>query len=1146
MRKFSFYSVFMILSSAVDITIIRSQYTQSFLDSYSFTQPYNSLDLNFYNANSSSGLTDYLSYYEDQVVLDLTNSLIYSEIISQISERQNLLHVKVDNFYLTSGKNSFTLAIPVKNEILSAGQLLNSLNLYSYGIIYLEEYKEQYNDIINPANVALILPHEYSDEYLKTLLNKYIRYSSVNTIILLLPGKLAAQVLQVAGTDFEDLGFVWILMPIADYLSYSKNTSLENDGPILMYSSSTSLKSKLTLLYFSLNLCSEANFGLLDCFQKSIDFDENHQLLANYTILNTQNSSYINVGNATISSCSLSDSLKWSHGSITEKTISISQDAGLYSAAGAYISFLAPSYHGNELGVSYVNNNSTILTGFKLKRNTYNFGSLYYNKTFMESTFNEAKGQLKTLMIAPALSDVAIHLYYTMHNNSVSLPMIGYSNTVDSLSSPTSFPMFSRVNMASGYIGYVLGIILNYFGWSNVGVLYLDNVFATNVFNAFADECKQKQIKIVNEGKERLPDNSPSWKHEEIDPTLINLGKSEARIILMICYTQDATSIITRLWELGYHGDNRVIIAVGWLATSMVMQNESDPSYNATQLHILRESLRGSLMFFPVSYAGAFGQKVYNDYTYNYKTDPIGYTGFAFDSILASAYAIEQVIVQGKDYNDPNVLMSAIRNLRFTGATGLVKIEQNTNDRAVMDHSIYNCKEISENNWEIKIVGVYSPTGSQVFSYTDNIIWPDGTPITPPDVPIPKSCPYDDSEIEPSTSGHVMVCIIGLIVLFVAILPSICTWKYWKDVKYSEILKKTEMTFYDMVAISRIFIEFFQLVGIAPSIPAIFNMIKFVGNSLSLNLDKMYILDKTYFWISMQAAFGALGASFIIRFAYIMKIHVPFVKIIMSSVWDLFYVAILSTLLNVFVCKNGVGEELDETILIFDCFTMCWKGTHLIYAIISFFVIIFYVLLSVIERPRWQASNEAEQNIHLSPSFLTIKSLLFTLTIVIKKIVNTDLPVIYLGFFTMMSILYLGIIAFIKPYNLKILNLWYILSMIALCWLNLIGILYYIMEAESTILWLSLLSIGWGCICFGGLAYQKSRNLYWPFSSGIDKNEKLYKFAFKSSSVVDAQKIIHQLRKFNLESSPTFNEVTFRNQNDISEDNSVRVSMAFN
>lgn len=302
--------------------------------------------------------------------------------------------------------------------------------------------------------------------------------------------------------------------------------------------------------------------------------------------------------------------------------------------------------------------------------------------------------------------------------------------------------------------------------------MYLDNIFAKNVYNAFKSETEEEKITIINLDVDMLPDNSPNWKHEEIDPILLNLGNSDAQVILMICYTQDATSILTRMWELGFRNQNRVIIAVGWLVKEMVMQDKASTTYNETRLNILRDSLRGSLMFFPVSFFGDFGEQIFKFYQTKFTSDPVGYSGFAFDAVMAAAYALDQVITQGKDYNDPKILINAIRNIRFVGATGIVKIEDKANDRAPMDHNIFNCKEISKDNWEVRKVGVFSPTGSKVFTYYEDIIWPDGTSVTPSDTPDPLDCPFEDSESKSSFKGFMMMCSIGLVVIAAAIISS--------------------------------------------------------------------------------------------------------------------------------------------------------------------------------------------------------------------------------------------------------------------------------------------------------------------------------------------------------------------------------------
>lgn len=453
-----------IIICCTDLAIITSATSTLEFTSLNFSSSYSTVNPQFYHAQSSKDLEAFLNDLDSQAVLDITHSLIYSEIISKNAENQNFLHIKLESSYPTNGVNTFTASVLKSKEMLAANQLISTLNITSYGIVYLQHLKLEYEEIISSASVSLVLPPVYTSDYLKKLLNLYIRYSEVNTIVLLLPGDLAAQVLQVANLDFEDLGFVWILLPMANYLEYTQFTALESNGPILMQSDFDTLEIRLHNVYKGLEYCSDTTISLIRCFSELFRFGDDHYIEPFYSVLNTQNSTYVRVGDLSPDSCKITGYLKWSGGSKSEKVISIQQEAGLYSPTGAYLGFLAPAYNGAELAVDYLNNNNAILSGFMLKRNTYNFGALYYNRTFMNEAFTKAKDQLKTVMIAPAISDVTINLYNTLKNNSIALPMIGYANTVDSLTSSTVYPWFTRVNMASGYIGYLLGTIVKYFG----------------------------------------------------------------------------------------------------------------------------------------------------------------------------------------------------------------------------------------------------------------------------------------------------------------------------------------------------------------------------------------------------------------------------------------------------------------------------------------------------------------------------------------------------------------------------------------------------------------------------------------------------------------------------------------------------------
>lgn len=176
-----------------------------------------------------------------------------------------------------------------------------------------------------------------------------------------------------------------------------------------------------------------------------------------------------------------------------------------------------------------------------------------------------------------------------------------------------------------------------------------------------------------------------------------------------------------------------------------------------------------------------------------------------------------------------------------------------------------------------------------------------------------------------------------------------------------------------------------------------------------------------------------LVITFFIRLAPILRIYVPYTKVIMSLALDLFYVAILSTMMNIFVCREATGDELLQTFMEFDCYTSCWQGTHLIYAIIGLVLVLIFVVFGAIERPKWQSLDGSEQSVLLTPNFITLKSFVMTFIIVIKKVTIHDMKILYVCFFTVISACYLGIIIHQKPYNLRVLNLWYILSVAALC-----------------------------------------------------------------------------------------------------------------
>jgi hypothetical protein len=139
-------------------------------------------------------------------------------------------------------------------------------------------------------------------------------------------------------------------------------------------------------------------------------------------------------------------------------------------------------------------------------------------------------------------------------------------------------------------------------------VVYADNLFSRSLFNDFQAQALSQGIQILND-LQMLPDSSASWTDDVLDPVLKDLHDSEARVIVPLLFAGDIPRFIVRMHELGYSDAHYTYIAVGWLEQSLVQGDKTSPAYNATSEAILREALRGSLMFFPASFVGSFGER---------------------------------------------------------------------------------------------------------------------------------------------------------------------------------------------------------------------------------------------------------------------------------------------------------------------------------------------------------------------------------------------------------------------------------------------------------------------------------------------------------------------------------------------------------
>ena len=169
------------------------------------------------------------------------------------------------------------------------------------------------------------------------------------------------------------------------------------------------------------------------CVSLYLGFTETHTLPSTYDLMNVQNATMINVGQVSPEEVVISSAIMWP-GNATEnepRGILISLDTGIVDPSGSSNDFLEPAYQGVRLAVSYINSQDSLLEFFAIETEETNFGAVYFDLAFAQTELESA--QLGVALVAPAVSDVVLGLNSLLADTA--LPMVGYSNTVEVLSS---------------------------------------------------------------------------------------------------------------------------------------------------------------------------------------------------------------------------------------------------------------------------------------------------------------------------------------------------------------------------------------------------------------------------------------------------------------------------------------------------------------------------------------------------------------------------------------------------------------------------------------------------------------------------------------------------------------------------------------
>jgi len=145
-------------------------------------------------------------------------------------------------------------------------------------------------------------------------------------------------------------------------------------------------------------------------------------------------------------------------------------------------------------------------------------------------------------------------------------------------------------------------------------------------------------------------------------------------------------------------------------------------------------------------------------------------------------------------------------------------------------------------------------------------------------------------------------------------------------------------------------------------------------------------------------------------------------------------------LLSTFVCDRATGPGFSDSFLAADCWERCWQGRHLSLAIVSAGLLCIYTPIAILSRPFWQ---DLHPGLHVkgSPMLLVAKAFMQLALIATFVSLRTTHPTWHAILYFCISGAYTVLIHFLRPYNYERLNLWERLSMLAVCYYALLGVL---------------------------------------------------------------------------------------------------------
>ncbi|XP_057516993.1 glutamate receptor 3.3-like [Amaranthus tricolor] len=304
-----------------------------------------------------------------------------------------------------------------------------------------------------------------------------------------------------------------------------------------------------------------------------------------------------------------------------------------------------------QKAIDDVNSNSSIVHGSTLNLTMRDFDCSGF------SGFIQAMQLMETQVVAiigPQSSTVS-HMVSLLASE-LQIPLLSFSATDPTLT-PSSSPFFVRTIFSDQYQMTAISEIVDFYGWREVVVVYINDDYGRNGIAAFNDALADKRGKISY--KAAIPPDTSVTRSDIMD-IFAKIAMLESRVIILHVNPQSGRLIFDVASYLGMTGSGYAWICTDWLA-SLIDSSSPLPSG-------IMNSMQGFLVLRP--HTPDSSRK--RDFVSRWKKEArnslglSAYALYAYDSVWMLAHAIDAFLNNGG-----NISFSSDSKLRELNSTEL-------------------------------------------------------------------------------------------------------------------------------------------------------------------------------------------------------------------------------------------------------------------------------------------------------------------------------------------------------------------------------------------------------------------------------------------------------------------------------------------